>query len=71
MSAEARHRTAGDDDAPGAARFVTSASFAVPQDFVASAWIEHAPFAFWIVEALKPRRLVELGTYAGFSYLVF
>jgi glycosyltransferase involved in cell wall biosynthesis len=71
MSAGRRHRTADDADAPGAARFVTSASFAVPRDFVASAWIEHAPFAFWIVEALKPRRLVELGTYAGFSYLAF
>jgi len=71
MSAEGRDRTADDADAPGAARFLTSASFAVPRDFVTSAWIEHAPFAFWIVEALRPRRLVELGTYAGFSYLAF
>ena len=71
MSAEGRDRTADDADAPGAARFLTSASFAVPRDFVTSAWIEHAPFAFWIVEALRPLRLVELGTYAGFSYLAF
>src|SRR5271169_7204359 len=31
-------------------------------------WLEHAPFAFWIVEALKPRIVVELGTHGGFSY---
>ena len=71
MSAQGDRRRPDDADAAGAARFVTPASFAVPQAFVASAWIEHAPFAFWIVEALRPRRLVELGTHAGFSYLVF
>lgn len=71
MSAEGHRRIADDHDAVGAARCVTSASFAVPRAFVPSAWIEHAPFAFWVVEALQPRRLVELGTYAGFSYLVF
>jgi glycosyltransferase involved in cell wall biosynthesis len=71
MSAQGDRRRPDDDDAAGAARFVTSASFAIPEAFVRSAWIEHAPFAFWIVEALRPRRLVELGTYAGFSYLVF
>jgi hypothetical protein len=27
-----------------------------------SAWLEHAPFAFWIVDTLGPRSLVELGT---------
>jgi glycosyltransferase involved in cell wall biosynthesis len=71
MSARGHRRSPDDDAAPGAARLVTSASFAIPQDFLPSAWIEHASFAFWIVEALRPRRLVELGTYAGFSYLVF
>jgi O-antigen biosynthesis protein len=33
-----------------------------------SAWLEHAPFAFWIVEALRPRVVVELGTLKGCSY---
>jgi O-antigen biosynthesis protein len=33
-----------------------------------SAWLEHAPFAFWIVEALRPRVVVELGTLKGYSY---
>jgi len=36
-----------------------------------SAWIEHAPFAFWLVDALRPKVIVELGCYSGFSYFVF
>lgn len=34
-----------------------------------SASVHHAPFAFWLVEALRPRTLVELRTQTGFSYL--
>jgi glycosyltransferase involved in cell wall biosynthesis len=34
-------------------------------------WLEHAPFAFWLIEALRPRILVELGTQGGYSYFVF
>jgi methyltransferase family protein len=40
----------------------------VPPD---SAWLEHAPFAFWLIGALRPRSLVELGTHRGFSYFAF
>ncbi len=36
-----------------------------------SAWIEHLPFAFWVVEAQRPRVLVELGTHLGVSYFGF
>ena len=36
-----------------------------------SAWLEHAPFGFWIVDALRPRMIVELGVHGGFSYSVF
>jgi hypothetical protein len=43
----------------------------VPDYICPSAWIEHAPFAFWICEALRPRRFVELGTHSGYSYFAF
>jgi hypothetical protein len=36
-----------------------------------SAWTGHAPFAFWLVENLKPNNIVELGTYYGYSYFCF
>lgn len=36
-----------------------------------SAWLEHGPFAFWLIDALRPRVVVELGTHAGFSYFAF
>jgi hypothetical protein len=36
-----------------------------------SAWTEHIPFAFWIMEALGPSCFVELGTHTGVSYLAF
>jgi O-antigen biosynthesis protein len=50
---------------------VTEASFAVPDHLVLSAWTEHAPFAFWLVEAHRPRTIVELGTHNGLSYFSF
>lgn len=36
-----------------------------------SAWTEHVPFAFWLVEAHRPRVFVELGTHFGTSYFGF
>jgi hypothetical protein len=36
-----------------------------------SAWLGHAPFAFWLIEAQRPECLVELGTLYGFSYFCF
>ena len=34
-------------------------------------WLEHVPFAFWMVEAARPRVFVELGTQSGNSYAAF
>lgn len=36
-----------------------------------SAWIEHIPFAFLVVEALRPDIFVELGSHFGDSYCAF
>jgi O-antigen biosynthesis protein len=51
--------------------FISEASFWIPDLFVESGWIEHAPFAFWLIQVVRPRILVELGTHQGFSYFVF
>ena len=43
----------------------------VPSYLAESAWLEHIPFAFWLMKTLKPRLLVELGTHWGVSYSAF
>lgn len=50
---------------------LSSASFLWPDRLVWSGWIEHVPFAFWLVEAIAPRVLVELGTHTGASFSAF
>jgi hypothetical protein len=35
------------------------------------AWCEHIPFAMFLVDTLRPRLFVELGTHAGTSYCAF
>lgn len=42
-----------------------------PADERSSSWTGHVPFAFWVIDALRPRSLVELGTWYGMSYLAF
>ena len=44
---------------------------AIPERQASSAWLEHTPFAMWLTSALRPRVLVELGTYYGTSYCAF
>lgn len=33
-----------------------------------SAWAQHVPFAFWLVDVVRPATIVELGTHHGVSY---
>lgn len=42
-----------------------------PAYMVKSAWLEHGPFALWLVNAVKPRLVAELGTHRGFSFCCF
>jgi O-antigen biosynthesis protein len=52
--------------------FITPAALRSPSLISAlSAWNEHIPFAGWIVEALRPRTVVELGVHTGVSYFAF
>ena len=45
--------------------------FWTPEYLDVSAWIEHIPFAFWIIEVAKPKIVVELGVHNGTSYFAF
>ncbi len=52
-------------------RCLSDASFWAPKFIMPSAWLEHAPFAFWLTQAASPRVIAELGTHNGYSYLSF
>jgi Methyltransferase domain len=52
-------------------RHVGEALLEAPAYLAPSAWVEHLPFAFWIVDAMKPGVFVELGTHHGTSYFGF
>ncbi len=45
--------------------------FDIPMGVSESAWKQHRPFAFFLVEILKPNLLVELGVHTGGSLLAF
>lgn len=55
----------------GSIDILSPAAFAWPERIVQSAWLEHGPFAFWLIDAVRPRCFVELGTHNGFSYMAF
>lgn len=53
-------------------KLISPCSFWLPErTSVGSGWAQHAPFAFWLIEAYRPKVLVELGTYKGYSFAAF
>jgi hypothetical protein len=36
-----------------------------------SGWLEHVPFGMFMIDLLRPKVLVELGTHVGVSYSAF
>jgi len=56
-------------DAPGGfSATVSAASYWMPAHYAVTAWAEHAPFASWLIDAARPRTVLELGTHNGFSF---
>jgi len=45
--------------------------FTYPSRLTLSAWTAHVPFAFYLIDVLRPRSIVELGTHSGLSYCAF
>ena len=54
-----------------AATIITPSLLQKPNRVVQSAWTGHIPFAFWIIETIKPAVFVELGAHSGTSYFAF
>jgi GT2 family glycosyltransferase/glycosyltransferase involved in cell wall biosynthesis len=46
-------------------------SLSYPLRLVRTAWAAHVPFAMFLIDALRPARVVELGTFSGVSYCAF
>jgi hypothetical protein len=42
-----------------------------PKRMVFSTWVDHLPFAYDLVEAIRPKLIVELGAYNGLSFFTF
>lgn len=51
--------------------WLSAASYWQPEHLVPSAWHEHGAFASWLVDALRPVIVAELGTHNGFSFFTF
>lgn len=42
-----------------------------PRRMALSTWVDHMPFAYDLIEAIRPQLLVELGVYNGLSFFTF
>jgi hypothetical protein len=51
--------------------WLSACSYWQPAHFPASAWTTHAPFAFWLMDVLRPHAVAELGSHFGYSCFVF
>ncbi len=51
--------------------FFGAAPHASPWRVADGAWAGHIPFAFWLMDALRPSTFVELGVHKGNSYTAF
>jgi O-antigen biosynthesis protein len=60
-----------DENSKALHNLITPMVLREPDLLTASTWHGHIPFAFWIVEALQPKVIVELGAYRGLSYCAF
>lgn len=60
--------TADEERAARLRAFLTPSSFWSPLYLEESAWLDHGAFSFWLIETLRPRSFVELGTHGGYSY---
>ena len=51
---------------------MTSPSLTLIPDYIGpSTWWQHVPIAHWLIEHLKPEKVVELGTHFGVSFFGF
>lgn len=71
MNGATRSHQIDDAVAGGMPFWLRASSYWQPAHIVTSAWLGHAPFAFWLVDVMRPRRIVELGTHFGFSFFAF
>jgi Methyltransferase domain len=71
LAGKSRSTDEGMETLPEESPVISAISYWQPSRIVPSGWIEHAPFAFWVMSALRPKTLVELGTHNGYSFFAF